>query len=145
MSEVLHATLVARWTGGRWRGALLRGASGAGKSTVALRCMTAGFRLIADDRVVAFASGGRVFGKPPRPLAGLLEVRSVGVLDVGEVPHPLCAIDLLVDLQPEAERYPDTAVETVAGLPLPRLALTPADADLPRRLTIALAALQRGL
>ena len=144
MSEILHATLVARRTAGRWRGALIRGPSGAGKSTLALRCLDAGFRLVADDRVVVFASGGRAFGKPPRPLEGLIEVRSVGVVAApGSI--GLGEIALVVDLVEETDRTPDPDVDRIAGISLPRLRLPLADADLPRRLTVALAALQRGL
>ena len=144
MSQVLHATLVARRIAGLWRGALIRGPSGAGKSTLALRCLDAGFRLVADDRVVVFASGGRVFGKPPRPLEGLIEVRSVGVVIASDITS-LSEISLVVDLVPETDRTPEPAFEEVAGVSLPRLQLPLADADLPRRLTVALAALQRGL
>jgi serine kinase of HPr protein (carbohydrate metabolism regulator) len=144
MSETLHATLVARRIGGRWRGALVRGPSGAGKSTLALRCLDAGFRLVADDRVVVFASGGRVFGKPPKPLEGLIEVRSLGVIAAPAILR-LSEIDLVVDLVPQTDRTPDPDWAEIAGVSLPRLRLPLADADLPRRLTVALAALQRGL
>ena len=144
MSEILHATLVARRIDGRWRGALIRGPSGAGKSTLALRCLETGFRLVADDRVVAFASGGRVFGKPPKPLQGLIEVRSVGVVAVSDT-LPFSEIALVVDLVAETDRMPEPAFDLVAGLSVPRIRLPLADADLPRRLTVTLAALQRGL
>jgi serine kinase of HPr protein (carbohydrate metabolism regulator) len=144
MPDILHATLVARWIEGCWRGALIRGASGAGKSTVALRCLDAGFRLVADDRVVAFASGGRLFGKPPTALAGLIEVRGVGVV-AAEPTLPLCEIALVVDLERAVERFPEPAELELEHVRLPRLALPFADVDLPLRLAAALAALQRGL
>jgi len=144
VSQILHATLVARWMDGRLRGVLIRGPSGAGKSTLALRCLEAGFRLIADDRVVVFVSGGRAFGKPPAPLAGLIEVRSVGVVAAPQT-APFSAIDLVVDLVAEPERTPPPQSDQIAGATVQRLSLSMADADLPRRLAIALAALQRGL
>jgi serine kinase of HPr protein (carbohydrate metabolism regulator) len=144
MSQILHATLVARRIGGRWLGALIRGPSGAGKSTLALRSLDAGFRLIADDRVVVFASGGRAFGKPPKPLEGLIEVRSVGVIATPDTAR-LSEIALVVDLVPATDRTPDPDIDLIAGVCVPRLGLALADADLPRRLTVALAALQRGL
>ena len=50
---------------GGWRGALIEGPSGAGKSDLALRALDAGFRLVADDRVVVWTSGGRLFGRAP--------------------------------------------------------------------------------
>ena len=67
--------------GGGWRGALLRGPSGAGKSEpgAAARCLPVG-RLVADDRTLVWSSAGRLYGRAPAALAGLVEVRGVGVL-----------------------------------------------------------------
>lgn len=144
MGEILHASLVTRRIAGRWRGALIRGPSGAGKSTLALRCLDAGFRLVADDRVVVFTSGGRVFGKGPTSLAGLIEVRSVGVVAASGT-TPLSEIVLVVDLVALADRMPEPVLVDIAGHVLPLLQLPLADADLPQRLAVALAAPQRGL
>ena len=49
---IVHAGLVALRHGGLWRGALITGPSGSGKSDLALRCLEHGFRLVADDRVL---------------------------------------------------------------------------------------------
>ena len=144
MAEILHATLVVRRIDGRWRGALLRGPSGAGKSTAALRCLDAGFRLVADDRVIVFAVEGRVFGRAPAVLVGLIEVRAVGVTTARDV-QTLGEIDLVVDARAEPERLPDPETVEVAGVRRPRLHLDLRDPDLPLRLTAALAALQRRL
>ena len=76
---ILHASLVALRLSGVWRGALIEGASGAGKSDLALRALGEGFALAADDRVVVFASGGRLYGRSPAPLAGMIEARGVGI------------------------------------------------------------------
>lgn len=136
--------MVCRWTGGRRCGVLIRGASGAGKSTLALRCLEAGFRLVADDRVVVWASGGALYGKAPAPLAGLIEVRGVGIMAV-QPTERLSPIDLVVDLAPSNERLPDPATVEIAQVSVPHLTLPLADTDLPLRLAAALAALQRGL
>ena len=106
MAEILHATLVVRRIEGRWRGALLRGPSGAGKSSAALRCLDAGFHLVADDRVIVFASAGRLFGRAPAPLAGLIEVRTVGVT-VAPAVRSLGEIDLVADASTRPERLPE--------------------------------------
>ena len=78
---ILHAGLVALRSAGFWcRGAHRRRLRGHGKSDLALRALGAGFTLVADDRVVIFASSGRLYGRAPTPLSGLIEVRGVGVL-----------------------------------------------------------------
>ena len=51
-SEVRHAGLIAARSNGPWRGVLIEGEAGAGKSDLTLRALAAGFRLVADDRVV---------------------------------------------------------------------------------------------
>ena len=61
-------------------GILLLGESGAGKSDVALRLIAQAAQLVADDRVVLFTRDGVLFAKPPKTLAGLIEVRGVGIL-----------------------------------------------------------------
>ena len=82
---IVHAGLVAMRLGGDWVGALIEGPSGAGKSDLGLRCLDHGLRLVADDQVVLFASGGSLFGRAPGPLAGLIEVRGVGIERVESV------------------------------------------------------------
>jgi HPr kinase/phosphorylase len=61
-------------------GVLLLGASGAGKSQLTLRLLAAGARLIADDRIELYARRGRLRARPPRGLAGLLEIRGLGIV-----------------------------------------------------------------
>lgn len=123
---------------------LIRGASGAGKSTLALRCMQAGFRLVADDRVIAWGSGRRLFGRAPGPLAALIEVRGIGVLPA-PLPLTICEIDLVIDLMTETDRMPEPQATDIAGLARPLLRLSATDADLPLRLRAALAAMRRHL
>ena len=135
---------MADYIAGQWRGALIRGSSGAGKSTLALRCIEAGFRLVADDRVIAWASVGRLFGKAPPVLAGLIEVWGVGVV-LARVPLAMCEIDLIVDLVAQVERMPEPECAVLAGVSIPRLPMPVTDAALPLRLRVALAAVRRRL
>ena len=51
-----------------------------------LRALDHGLRLVADDRTQAFVSSGRLFGAAPRALAGLIEVRGVGIVAPGALP-----------------------------------------------------------
>lgn len=132
----MHATLVADFSAGRWRGALIRGASGTGKSTLALRCLSAGFRLVADDRVLVWVSGGRLWGAAPGPLSGLLEVRSVGIVPARAL--DFVEIALVVDLVEATERYPEPSTVALGTLTVRCVELNLADRDLPLRLRAAL-------
>ena len=142
----VHAGLVALRVGGAWRGALLQGPSGVGKSDLTIRALAQGFRLVADDRVELFASGGRLWGVAPRPLAGLMEVRGLGVVRA-PVLRPLCEVALTVDLLDPAslaERCPDPAQVRLCGLQTPLIALHPLEASAPAKLALALQGLSRG-
>lgn len=122
MTAPLHASAVVRHGPQGWRGVLLRGASGAGKSDMALRLIDAGWRLVADDYAHVFASGGGLFASTPDPIAGRIEARGLGIVPLPF--RPVARIVLLVDcVQSPVERLPETEQETVAGIRLPRLTL----------------------
>ena len=118
-------------------GVLLCGKSGAGKSDLALRLIDQGAVLIADDRVEVRVDQGKVTASAPASLAGLLEVRGVGLM---RVPYaPVAELHLVVDLvEPEAvERLPEPEWTTVGEARLPRLALAPFEASAPAKLRLA--------
>jgi serine kinase of HPr protein (carbohydrate metabolism regulator) len=126
-------------------GVLLRGASGAGKSDLALRLIDCGAVLIADDRVEVRMDQGRVVAGAPAILAGLLEVRGVGILRLPFA--PIAELHLVVDLvKPEGvDRLPEPDWTTVLDGRLPRLALTPFEASAPAKVRLAAAAAREGL
>jgi serine kinase of HPr protein (carbohydrate metabolism regulator) len=133
--EILHAGLIALRQDGLWRGALIEGPSGVGKSDLALRALDAGFRLVADDRVMVFASGDRPYGKPPETLAGLLEVRGLGVIDAATL--PFCEIVLrirCVDDPAAVARMPDPHFAAVMGVSVPVFDLWPREPAAPAKL-----------
>lgn len=135
----LHATTIALWRGGAWRGVMLRGPSGSGKSGLALRACEAGWRLVADDRTLAWASGGRLFCAAPARLAGLVEARGVGVAPTATLPRAeaFLVVDLLEG--PEGvERMPDPETVEVAGIRLPLVRLWAHDAAATAKLALAL-------
>lgn len=132
----LHATCVSL----AGAGVLLRGPSGAGKSDLALRLIDGGALLVADDRVVLEAEDGRVRARAPERLAGLLELRGVGILPV---PHaPEVRLVLVADLVPSGhvERLPEPEHVLLCGAPVPRIAIAPFEASAPAKLRMAAAA-----
>lgn len=142
VTTYVHATCVALRAGRSWRGILLRGPSGAGKSDLALRLVEGGGRLVADDQTALVRQGRGLVASPPGTLAGLLEVRGVGIVKLGRAGLlARAAIALLVDLVPpdRIERLPDPARETLLGVDLPVVALSPFEASAPAKLRLALA------
>lgn len=96
----LHATCVTF----EGAGVLITGASGSGKSALALQLMALGATLVADDRVV-LTLGDSVMAQPADGLAGLIEARGVGILNAkATYPAPLA---MVVDLDVlETDRIP---------------------------------------
>jgi serine kinase of HPr protein (carbohydrate metabolism regulator) len=132
---IRHAGLIARRVAGDWCGALIEGPSGVGKSDLALRALDQGFCLVADDRTLVFVSGGKLFGRAPEPLAGLIEVRGLGVLS--QPYRPFCRIDLLVRCVagPRAvERLPDPLFELIEDVSTPVLKLWPLEPAAPGKI-----------
>ena len=124
-SPTLHATAVLVGA----KALLIRGESGSGKSRLALRLIqTLPFaRLVGDDRVHVDARSGRLLVQPAKELAGLIEVRGLGIQRVAF--EPLAVVGWVLDLVPEADRLPEPGSQTtISGITLPRFAL-PAGAD----------------
>ena len=98
--------------------------------------MQNGWRLVADDRVIAWASSERVYGRAPASLRGLIELRGQGMAK-GSV-RPFASIDLVARLGHPAERLPEPQFEPVAGRPVRLIDIAPFEASAPDRLRRAL-------
>jgi serine kinase of HPr protein (carbohydrate metabolism regulator) len=123
-----HGTCVA--IGGH--GILIIGASGAGKSTLALKLILDAPRalppaeLVADDRVILEAAEGSLTARPPPLLAGLIEVRGLGIRRLSH--RPQVKLSHVVQLDPLAQlmRMPneDACLAHIRGCALHRIAST---------------------
>ena len=127
--------------------ALIRGASGSGKSDLALRCigMPAGplaasaARLVADDQVLISPAAGGLIVSPPPTIAGRLEVRGLGIVEVQHVSRARLA--LIVDLVApnQVQRMPEDRRVTLAGVDIPAIELAPFEASAAIKLLLCLA------
>ncbi len=98
----IHASCVR--LGGK--GVLLLGKSGSGKSDLALRLIGRGAVLVADDRCDLFVERGRLTARAPQTIAGMLEVRGLGLVNIRHAAR--APIALVVDLSAPVSRMPES-------------------------------------
>ena len=109
-------------------GILIRGESGAGKSSLArmllARAETEGrfSRLVSDDRTRLTVAHGRLIARPVPAIAGLIEIRGIGIVSM---PHePSAIVRLIVDLAEmhTIPRLPEAGktAECLCGIMIPR-------------------------
>lgn len=136
---ILHASCVAHCG----RGLLILGASGAGKSSLAIRMIALGARLVSDDRTALQASGGQLIARCPAPaIHGLIESRGLGLLRLPALDSIPLALALDLD-QTEPDRLPPLRHSRWLGLTLP-LVLRPRNDHLAEGLLLWLAGHQTG-
>ena len=127
-------------------GVLLVGASGAGKSDLALRLIVEGAWLVSDDQTVLDADGARWVARAPETIAGLLEVRGGGILRAPRKTATVLRLAVALTGDP-VERMPEPCWWHPPGAELPRLPLLVLDshtASAPAKVRITLAGLHRG-
>ncbi len=119
------------------KGVLLLGRSGRGKSDLALQMIDRGAVLIADDQVRLSRSGDRLVAEAPPALAGLIEVRGIGIM---RLPHVSGELDLAVDLDLDEEetRLPGPMIATWHGLDLRKIRIKAESVSAVARIKMAL-------
>lgn len=123
LQETLHASCVVVGE----TGILIRGAAGAGKSTLAREIIQAArlsglfARLVADDRTRIMVRHGRLVASPVAPLCGLVEIRGIGI--VQQSFEPAAVLRLVVDLMDSPPRYPEKSEQYAVlwNIRVPRL------------------------
>jgi serine kinase of HPr protein (carbohydrate metabolism regulator) len=118
---------------------LIRGPAGAGKSQLVWDLLQAAeqgalpfARLVADDRLSVEVCAGRLLVRPAPALAGMLEIRGLGIRQLPF--EPLAAVGVAVDLAADdAARHPrpEASQAIVSGVKLPRLAIAAGVPGLP--------------
>ena len=131
-SERIHASCVAIGA----KAVLLCGASGSGKSDLALRLIDRGARLVADDYTIVARAGDRAIANAPTTIKGQLEAWGVGIVSFESVDAVEVALMVLLD-EPVA-RMPEPATHLVAGLPIRTIALDAFRASTPIKVELAL-------
>ena len=115
---------------------LIEGPPGSGKSSLALALIDRGAMLVGDDGVALDLRDGVLWASPPPNIAGKLEIRNVGIVDLPVTPAPVA---LLIRLDEDAPRHIDRAERAeLLGRAVPLVRLWPGSPVLPLRAEWAL-------
>ena len=103
------------------RALLIEGAPGSGKSSLALALIDRGGVLIGDDGVALEPREGRLWASPPPTIAGKLEIRNVGIVDLPTAQAPVALVIALDEAAPRYIEAPEWIEIAAINLPLVRL------------------------
>ena len=132
-AETLHASTVAR----DGRAVLISGPSGSGKSDLALRLLDRGFTLVSDDQTIVKRDGERLVAAPPPNIAGKLEIRGIGIVEMEH--QDAVPVALLVELTSDIQRLPDDSRERpILGISVPLISIDAMTASAPSKVALAL-------
>ena len=132
-TETIHASCVAL----DGRAVVITGPSGSGKSDLALRLLDRGFTLVSDDQTILRNDVDRLLAFVPPNIAGKLEIRGIGIVEVEHVTD--IPVALIVELTSEIERLPDDSRERqFLGVKLPLISIDAMTASAPSKVAMAL-------
>lgn len=132
-AENVHASTVAT----EGRAVMIMGPSGSGKSDLTLRLLDRGFTLVSDDQTIVKRNGEILVASAPPQLAGKLEIRGVGIVEMehdSDIP-----VALIVELTSDIHRLPDDSRERpVLGVPIPLVSIDAMTASAASKVALAL-------
>ncbi|MEO7276806.1 MAG: HPr kinase/phosphatase C-terminal domain-containing protein [Sphingomicrobium sp.] len=132
-SEMVHASTVAS----EGRAVVITGPSGSGKSDLALRLLDRGFTLVSDDQTMVRREGDRLFASAPPTIAGKLEIRGIGIVEVERVAD--VPVALVVELTCDIQRLPDDSRErAILGIAVPLVSIDAMTGSAPAKVALAL-------
>jgi serine kinase of HPr protein (carbohydrate metabolism regulator) len=132
-SENLHASCVAA----DGRAVLIVGASGSGKSDLALRLLDRGFTLVSDDRTIVRRDGAKLIASAPATIKGKLEIRGIGIVEMESIDD--MPVSLVVELTTDMQRLPDDSRERlILGAGIPLVNINAMTASAPSKVAVAL-------
>ena len=138
-SETVHATAVAM----NGRAVLIAGRSGAGKSDLALRLIDRGAVLVSDDQTMTLRRDGKLLASPPANLAGKMEVRGLGIVEMDHLSD--VEVVLVVSVDGAVERMPlGPSERRIAGVSVPLVTLAALEPSAPIKVEMALKRLGAG-
>ncbi|MEP6785091.1 MAG: HPr kinase/phosphatase C-terminal domain-containing protein [Sphingomonadales bacterium] len=139
-SETMHATCVLI----HGSGVLIEGASGSGKSDLALRLIDRGAKLVSDDYTFLQRQDGHLVASPPATIAGKIEVRELGIVDMAHVTS--ASVALLVSLGEPPARLPEPGqARLLLGVEVPLVLLEGRDSSAPIKVELALARMEKAV
>ena len=133
-AETLHCSTVAN----DGRAVLITGPSGSGKSDLTLRLIDRGYNLVSDDQTIIKKDGDRVIASAPPTIAGKLEVRGIGIVEMERVDS--VPVALIIELtSSEIQRLPDDSRERpLLGIKVPLVSVDAMTASAPSKVALAL-------
>jgi serine kinase of HPr protein (carbohydrate metabolism regulator) len=142
-TSLVHGTCIAL----EGNAAILQGPSGVGKSDLALRCImqpahvngrsfTAS--LVADDQVTLERRAASLWARPPATIAGKLEVRGLGIVDIPHAPEARLRLVVRLVGVDAVERLPSPAETGILGVMLPVVQVAPLETSAPLKVLLAL-------
>ncbi|MGE0775094.1 MAG: HPr kinase/phosphorylase [Sphingomonadaceae bacterium] len=132
-TETIHADCVEI----DGRAVLIFGASGTGKSDLALRLIDRGAKLVSDDYTLLRREADRLIASAPATITGKIEVRGVGIMEWPSIPESPVALCIM--LGQDVERMPPDPLRShfILGAAVPSLPLDALQTSAPIKVELA--------